>query len=33
MKNVHGIERFVGEGAYGADLSLYEIDVVFEEYG
>jgi hypothetical protein len=33
MKNAHGIERFVRQGAYGADLSLYEVDVVLEEYG
>jgi hypothetical protein len=33
MKNAHGVERFVREGAYGADLSLYEVDVLFEEYG
>jgi len=28
-----GVERFVRQGAYGADLSLYEVDVVLEEYG
>ena len=33
VKNTHGVERFVRQGAYGADLSLYEVDVVFEEYG
>ena len=33
MKNAHGVERFMCHGAYGADLSLYEVNVVFEEYG
>ncbi len=33
MKNAHGVERFVRQGANGANLSLYEVNVVFEEYG
>ena len=33
VKNAHGVERFVRQRAYGADLILYEVDVVFEEYG
>ena len=32
-ENAHGVERFVCQGAYGADLRLYEIDVVLEDYG
>jgi hypothetical protein len=32
-ENAHGVERFVCQGSHGADLSLYEIDVVLEEYG
>jgi hypothetical protein len=31
--HIHGVERFVCQGAYVADMSLYEIDVVFEEHG
>lgn len=33
MKDEHGVECFVCQGAHGDNVSLYEIDVVLEEYG
>ena len=30
-ENAHSVERFLCQGAYGADLSLHEIDVALEE--